>query len=237
MVQYTKENKSSFVSGIFSSVAQKYDLMNDLMSFGIHRLWKNKFIDFVNPQNGEVFLDVAGGTGDVAIRILKSVDYADVTVCDINYEMLTACVDKTIDSGIINKLKYVCGDAEMLPFMDNSVDCYTIVYGIRNVGNVEKVLDEARRVLRVGGRFVCMEFSKISNPLISKLYKLYSDYYIPVLGKYVASNEDAYQYLIDSIRAFPSQEKFKDILTKSGFKNIKYTDLMAGISTIYVGWN
>ena len=228
--------KSDFVKEVFSSVAHKYDIMNNLMSLGIHHLWKNELIKEINSRGNFKLLDVAGGTGDIVIRILKKLKECNVTVCDNNFKMMEEGLEKTTDIGYVN-IDWVCGDAENLPFINNSFDCYTIAFGIRNISNIDLALEEAYRVLKPGGRFLCLEFSHMEdNFLMSKLYELYSDNIIPLIGKIVTGNKEAYQYLVDSIKAFPTQEKFADLLVQAGFIGVSFRNMTNGIVAIHSGW-
>ncbi|MCE3232953.1 MAG: bifunctional demethylmenaquinone methyltransferase/2-methoxy-6-polyprenyl,4-benzoquinol methylase, partial [Rickettsiaceae bacterium] len=198
-----KEEKESLVKGVFSSVASKYDIMNDVMSFGVHRIWKDKFISMLAPKDGSRLLDVAGGTGDIAFRFLKSCKGGGVTVCDINPNMLEEGRKNAIDKNRLNGLEWLCGNAEKLPLPNSSYDYYTIAFGIRNVTDIPAALKEAHRVLKPGGRFMCLEFSKVENSLMANLYDFYSFKVIPQMGKLVANDSESYQYLVESIRKFP----------------------------------
>ncbi len=231
-----KTDKARLVSAVFSSVASKYDIMNDAMSLGIHRLWKNRLISDLNPRAGSKLLDVAGGTGDIAFRFLQTVPTGNVTVCDINPDMLHEGKNRGIDKNILSGIEWVCGDAEKLPMPSSSFDYYTIAFGIRNVTNIENALAEAYSVLKPGGRFMCLEFSHIDNPLLKNFYDVFSFKIIPQIGKIVAKDEASYRYLVESIRKFPTQEKFAAMIKKAGFENVKYTDLSGGIVAIHSGW-
>ncbi|QXK91673.1 class I SAM-dependent methyltransferase [Neoehrlichia mikurensis] len=223
--------KSDFVRQIFSSVAPHYNIMNDVMSFGLHRLWKAKVVDCITKDKG-LLLDVAGGTGDIAIKILQKKNL-DVTVCDISYEMITHGRNYAIDKNVL-KLNWVCSNAEYLPFPNNTFDYYTIIFGIRNVSNRHRALQEAYRVLSPKGQFICLEFSPLqNNNLFSKIYDFYSFNIIPNIGKFIANNKTAYQYLVDSIRAFPSQNNFIQEIADSGFTTIYYEDICNKIATLY----
>jgi demethylmenaquinone methyltransferase/2-methoxy-6-polyprenyl-1,4-benzoquinol methylase len=231
-----KSEKESLVRGVFSNVAPKYDIMNDVMSLGIHRLWKDKFIKMLNPVKGSKLLDVAGGTGDIAFRFLKNTHDGQVTVCDINPEMLEEGRKNAIDKNILSGIEFICGNAEKLPFDDSSYDYYTIAFGIRNVTNIPAALAEAHRVLKPGGRFMCLEFSHVQNPILAGLYDFYSFKVIPQMGKIVAGDKDSYQYLVESIRKFPRQEKFLQMIEDAGFSQVKYTNLSGGSVAIHSGW-
>jgi len=232
------EEKPALIRGVFSSVASRYDLMNDLMSAGIHRLWKEAFVDWLNPQGGWRVLDVAGGTGDIAFRISERLrpkgGASAITVCDVNEAMLQQgrnrpeARDKTI--------RWLCGDAEALPVEDASQDAYTIAFGIRNTTHLDKALAEACRVLKPGGRFLCLEFSRVAAPGLDDLYDLYSFAVLPRLGELVTGDGAAYRYLAESIRRFPAQAAFAKRIEKAGFSQLKYRNLSGGIAAIHSGW-
>jgi demethylmenaquinone methyltransferase/2-methoxy-6-polyprenyl-1,4-benzoquinol methylase len=206
------------------------------MSLGIHRLWKDKFITELNPKDGAKLLDVAGGTGDIAFRFLKKAPHGHVTVCDINPEMLREGYKNSIDKNILNGLEWLCGNAEKLPLPDSTYDYYTIAFGIRNVTDIPAALREAHRVLKPGGRFMCLEFSKVENPILAKAYDFYSFKIIPKMGELVAKDKDSYQYLVESIRQFPPQKKFAKMIEDAGFSQVKYTNLSGGSVAIHSGW-
>jgi len=228
--------KETLVRDVFDSVAPRYDTMNDIMSLGVHRLWKNRLIREINPRPHYKYLDVAGGTGDIAFKIQdKCNDKADITICDINYEMLSVGRDRAIDKGQINNYNWVTGNAEMLPLPSSSMDIYTIAFGLRNVTHIDDALKEAHRVLRPGGRFYCLEFSHVTEPAIGKIYDIYSDVLIPKMGELIAKDRDSYQYLVESIRQFPKQEDLAKRILNAGFDNSKFIDLSHGIATIHVG--
>ncbi|WP_341756874.1 MULTISPECIES: bifunctional demethylmenaquinone methyltransferase/2-methoxy-6-polyprenyl-1,4-benzoquinol methylase UbiE [unclassified Candidatus Tisiphia] len=233
------EQKRNLVRNIFSSVANEYDIMNDLMSLGIHRLWKNEFVRQI-PNLKSNILDMASGTGDIAFRIIKRAKeqniLAQVTLCDINLDMLTVARNKAIDNNILQGLEYVVADAEKLPFPDNSFDYYTIAFGIRNVSKIDNVLKEAYRVLKPKGKFLCLEFSKMEYECLKQLYQFYSFNIIPKIGKMVANNEPAYQYLVESISLFPDQENFAIMLKDAGFNDVSYKNLNLGIAAIHSGY-
>jgi demethylmenaquinone methyltransferase / 2-methoxy-6-polyprenyl-1,4-benzoquinol methylase len=228
--------KTELVRQVFSSVAGRYDLMNDLMSGGIHRLWKGAMIDWLNPRNGQRFLDVAGGTGDIAFRILERAPEASATICDLTPEMLKVGRDRAIDRGILNGIDWVSGNAEALPVAEMHFDAYTIAFGLRNVGDQAKALREAYRALRPGGRFLCLEFSHVAVPALAKLYDLYSFKVLPWLGQQVAKDRDSYQYLVESIRRFPTQDRLAGMITEAGFQQVSYRNLSAGIAALHSGW-
>ncbi|UYN94763.1 MAG: bifunctional demethylmenaquinone methyltransferase/2-methoxy-6-polyprenyl-1,4-benzoquinol methylase UbiE [Enhydrobacter sp.] len=229
--------KAGLVRRVFESVAPRYDLMNDLMSGGVHRLWKNALVDVAHPRPGERLLDVAGGTGDIALRLLaRQGDRPDVTVCDINAAMLKVGRDRAIDRGVLNGLTWATGNAENLPFPDRSFDGYTIAFGLRNVTDIDKALAEAWRVLRPGGRFFCLEFSKVTSAPIGRLYDAYSERALPLLGRLVARDADSYRYLHESIRRFPSQRQLADRMRRAGFVNVRWRNMTLGVVALHSGW-
>ena len=237
--------KARLVRSVFDSVASKYDLMNDLMSGGVHRIWKSVFLDRIGPQPGEQLIDVAGGTGDIAAGFLKRADErpsaarkqpAKAVICDINYEMLKAGETRPDMIALGERLTRVTGDAENLPFPDKSFDAYTIAFGIRNVTDMDAALNNAYRVLKPGGRFFCLEFSHPITEGLQKAYDAYSFNVIPWLGEKVADDRESYQYLVESIRKFPAQEAFAARIKKAGFANVKYENLSAGVAAIHSGW-
>jgi demethylmenaquinone methyltransferase/2-methoxy-6-polyprenyl-1,4-benzoquinol methylase len=240
--QVDENQKSSLVKGVFSSVASKYDVMNDFMSAGMHRLWKDKMVKEIKffPNQHYQTIDVAGGTGDIAFRILKKSRENNanvkIEVADINAEMLAVGKDRAVDKNLFAQLNFNCCDGEKLPYEENQFDYYTIAFGIRNFTNVQNGLNEAFRVLKPGGKFICLEFSQVNNLPLAKLYDLYSFNLIPKIGKIVAKDEASYQYLVESIRKFPNQENFKKMIEKAGFKNVGYTSLNFGVVAIHIGW-
>jgi demethylmenaquinone methyltransferase/2-methoxy-6-polyprenyl-1,4-benzoquinol methylase len=227
-----ESEKESRVRGVFDSVANKYDLMNDFMSAGLHRLWKQEMVAKLSPRDGQKILDVAGGTGDIAFRIRDKAD-ALVTVCDINQSMLNEGKNRAIDQNRLTGLDWICGNAEALPFEDASFDAYTIAFGIRNVTHVDKAIEEAYRVLKVGGRFLCLEFSQVPSPLLSKLYEKYSFHVIPWIGEKITGDRASYQYLVESIRKFPNQQKFTDMIKAAGFGNATYQNMTQGVVALH----
>lgn len=230
------EDKTGMVHGVFSNVADKYDLMNDLMSGGIHRIWKDRLIRMIRPRAGLRYLDVAGGTGDIAFRLRHKIGAgADITLCDLTENMLRVGRDRSINKGWLNDFEWVTGNAETLPFEDNSFDVYTIAFGLRNVTRIDNALIEAYRVLKPGGRFFCLEFSKVRNPLLAKGYDLFSSHVIPNIGQLVANDRESYQYLVESIRKHPPQRELQNRITDAGFKNSMFSNLSAGIACIHYG--
>ncbi|MCU0801206.1 MAG: bifunctional demethylmenaquinone methyltransferase/2-methoxy-6-polyprenyl-1,4-benzoquinol methylase UbiE [Rhodobacteraceae bacterium] len=228
--------KAGLVHGVFSRVASKYDVMNDLMSGGIHRLWKDAMMDWLAPRPGQRLLDVAGGTGDVAFRFLKRAPGAMATVCDMTEPMLIEGRKRAEADRLADRLDWVVGDAMALPFADGSFDVYTISFGIRNVTRIADALAEAYRVLRPGGRLMVLEFSRIPNDLLQKAYDLYSFNVIPVMGQVVTGDRDSYQYLVESIRKFPDQESFATMIRQAGFAQVKYRNMTMGIAALHSGW-
>ena len=227
------KNNERLVTKVFKDVFDKYDLMNDLMSLGIHRLWKKDFIDWLNPQKNTKLVDVASGTGDIAKLYLDKVDNKGNVFCiDENKEMLNLSKKKLKENF---NVKWLCNNAEKLPLKSNYFDYYTISFGIRNVGNIDYALKEAHRVLKPGGRFLCLEFSKVKNDILNKLYKSYSKK-IPELGKFIVGKSQPYEYLINSIEKFHSQEKFFKQIEKNNFINISYRNLSGGIVAIHSAW-
>jgi len=231
------QDKTGLVHQVFSSVAGNYDVMNDLMSGGLHRLWKDTLVRRMNPKAGMVCLDVAGGTGDIALRLHKRTNgKAKITVCDINPAMLEQGKAKILDQGIVAGIDWIEGNAEKLPFADRSIDLYSIAFGLRNVTRIDQALREVARVLKPGGRFLCMEFSPGVTPALKPVYDAYCKNILPLLGEYVAKDRDAYQYLAESIMQFPPQEKLAARMEQAGLNNAQWTDLTGGIAVIHEGW-
>ena len=228
--------KAGKVQNIFNSVASKYDIMNDVMSVGIHRIWKEAMMDWLAPKPGQKLLDVAGGTGDVSFKFLKRSGSGHATVLDITENMLIEGRKRAEADQMLDNLDWLVGDAMSLPFADNSFDVYTISFGIRNVTHPQEALNEAFRVLQPGGRLMVLEFSQIPVPLIQKAYDLYSFKVIPTMGKLIANDRSSYQYLVESIRKFPDQETFLSMLQNAGFKNTGYRNLSLGIAALHSGW-
>lgn len=258
-----EHEKQARVNEVFSSVAEKYDLMNDVMSFGVHRLWKDYFIRTIRPQPEWNYIDVAGGTGDIAFRFLKELDrlprsaplplpthsyIADsldqtrlrptskCVVVDINANMLTVGKQRAMDNQYHDRIQWVEANAEQLPFDDEQFDLYTIAFGIRNCTHIDRVLTEARRVLKKGGRFLCLEFSQVNNTLLRYAYDQYSNTVIPPMGQIIANDWKSYQYLIESIRVFPKQKEFVDLIRSCGFRYVNYENLSFGIAAIHSGY-
>ncbi len=230
-------DKAPLVRQVFDSVAGDYDLMNDLMSFGIHRLWKSSMVDWLRPRPGQCIVDVAGGTGDVAERILRqTAGRARLVVCDINQQMVEAGRDRALDRGIVDGIAWTVGDAEQLPFADGAVDAYVVAFGIRNVTRIERALAEARRVLCPGGRFLALEFSRPALAGLAPLYEFYSLKILPEIGARVAGDGEAYQYLVESIRRFPDQERFAALITEAGLGQVRYRNLSGGIAALHSAW-
>ena len=230
------KEKTKKVDGVFASVASNYDLMNDLISGGLHRFWKRKFISIVHPRPEHHLLDLAGGTGDISFKYLEKTNRkAKITVCDLNKEMLAVGRDRAFDKGIINEIEWINGNAEKLPFDDNSFDVCTIAFGLRNVTHIDTAFEEILRVLKPGGRFFCLEFSHVVLPILDKLYDAYSFHIIPKIGEWVAKDADSYQYLAESIRQFPAQEALVARMQTAGFINVKYRNMTGGIVAIHSG--
>ena len=225
--------KEGRVGAIFSNVAAKYDVMNDAMSVGMHRLWKDKFVRRVRPKDGETILDMAGGTGDIAFRMATS--GAQITVSDINQDMLDVGIERAMKRGI-DGLVWSRQNAEELTFGDRFFDAYTIAFGIRNVTHIDKALAEAFRVLKHGGRFFCLEFSTTQWPGFSEIYDAYSHKLVPKLGQMIAGDEESYRYLIESIRRFPTMPEFEGMIRAAGFRHTKVEPILGGLVAIHSGW-
>ena len=228
--------KAKKVQGVFTSVASKYDVMNDVMSLGVHRIWKEAMMDWLAPRPSQKLLDVAGGTGDISFKFLKRAGSGHATVLDITENMLIEGRKRAEANQVLDSLNWVVGDAMALPFADNSFDVYTISFGIRNVTRPQEALNEAFRVLRPGGRLMVLEFSQIPVPLAQKAYDFYSFNVIPRMGKLIDNDRDSDQYLIESIRKFPNQETFLSMVRQAGFENANYRNLSLGISALHSGW-
>lgn len=230
-----RDQKESLVKNVFNSVAKNYDIMNDLMSMGVHRLWKDALMDWLAPQPNQTLMDLAGGTGDVALRFLKR-GGGNVHIVDINEEMLQAGKARAVMRPYQDRLSWIVGNAESLPLETASVDRATIAFGLRNVTNRDVALSEIYRVLKPGGRFCCLEFSSVDNPLLSKIYDEWSFKILPKMGELVAKDRDSYQYLVESIRQFPDQYELADMMVTAGFAQVRYRNLSGGIAAIHSGW-
>ncbi|HEX4893140.1 MAG TPA: bifunctional demethylmenaquinone methyltransferase/2-methoxy-6-polyprenyl-1,4-benzoquinol methylase UbiE [Hyphomicrobiaceae bacterium] len=232
--------RQGLVNEVFARVAERYDLMNDLMSGGLHRLWKDDLVAMLGPPRGETpfrHLDVAGGTGDVAMRVVRAGGpNTTAVICDISPEMLAVGKKRVEEAGLAGRIQLVEGNAETLPFAAKSFDGYTIAFGIRNVTHIDAALQEAFRVLKPGGRFLCLEFSHVDVPLLDKLYDLHSFEVIPRLGQLAAGDADSYRYLVESIRRFPKQEAFAGMVRVAGFERVSFRNLTGGIAAIHSGW-
>ena len=231
--EVSPEEKTSRVGAVFSSVAKKYDVMNDAMSLGMHRLWKDKFVRRVKPRAGETILDMAGGTGDIAFRLARA--GADVTVSDINQDMLDVGIERAIERGF-DSLVWSCQNAEVLSFPDRFFDAYTIAFGIRNVTRIDAALAEAHRVLKHGGRFFCLEFSTTQWPGFKEAYDAYSHKLVPRIGAAIAGDADSYRYLIESIRKFPTMPEFESMIRAAGFTRTMVEPILGGLVAIHSGW-
>jgi len=227
------DEKTARVGAVFSSVAKKYDVMNDAMSGGMHRLWKDHFVRRVKPRAGEVILDMAGGTGDIAFRMARS--GAEITVSDINQDMLDVGIERAMERGI-DGLVWSRQNAEELAFPDRMFDAYTIAFGIRNVTDIPKALREAHRVLKFGGRFFCLEFSTTEWPGFAQAYDFYSHKLVPRIGQAIAGDAESYRYLIESIRRFPPMKEFESMIRAAGFSNTKVEPILGGLVAIHSGW-
>ena len=232
-----ENEKPGLVRDLFDRVSGRYDLMNDLMSAGVHRLWKREMIDWLRPTPGMTLLDVAGGTGDIALRARARIgDGGRVVVCDLSPGMVEAGRERAWNRGVLRGIDWLVGDAEALPLGARSVDAYTIAFGIRNLTHIEHALAEARRVLKPGGRFLCLEFSPAQPPGLRRLYALYSFAVIPLLGQLVARERDAYRYLVESIRRFPAPETFAAMIGAAGFGGVRYRLLTGGVAALHSAW-
>lgn len=231
-----EDQKAGMVHEVFTNVASKYDIMNDVMSGGIHRVWKDAMMDWLAPRAGQRLLDVAGGTGDVSFRFLKRAGSAEAVVFDMTESMLVEGRKRAEAEAMSSSLDWIAGDAMALPFDDNSFDVYTISFGIRNVTRISDALCEAFRVLRPGGRLMVLEFSQLPNPMMQKAYDLYSFNVIPRMGKLIADDYDSYQYLVESIRKFPDQDAFANMIRDAGFGNVSYRNMTFGVAALHSGW-
>eukprot|EP00903_Cladosiphon_okamuranus_P020981 g19273.t1 len=231
-----EEDKAGKVRGVFSSVASRYDVMNDVMSLGIHRVWKDAMMDWLAPRAGQKLLDVAGGTGDISFRFLRRAGSGHATVCDLTESMLVEGRKRAEAEQMGASLDWVVGDAMALPFPDSSFDVYTISFGIRNVTRPQEALNEAYRVLKPAGRLMVLEFSQIPTPALQWAYDRYSFNMIPAMGQMIANDRDSYQYLVESIRKFPDQDTFLGMVRAAGFEQAKYRNLTLGIAALHSGW-
>ena len=240
--QVPESAKAPLVRALFESVAPRYDLMNDLMSAGIHRWWKSEMVAWLKPRPGQRLLDVAGGTGDIALRALPhllphgAVVKGGAIVCDASSSMLAIGRARALDQGILDGIEWVSADAERLPVADRSVDLYTIGFGLRNVARIDAALAEVRRVLKPGGRFLCLEFTPEINPLLQPLYDVYSFQFVPLLGQIVAGERDAYVYLVESIRRFPRQSELAEMINRVGLERVRFRNLTGGIAALHSAW-
>jgi demethylmenaquinone methyltransferase / 2-methoxy-6-polyprenyl-1,4-benzoquinol methylase len=235
-----EEARQGLVNEVFTSVARRYDLMNDLMSGGLHRLWKDDFVGMLAPPRSDRafhLLDVAGGTGDVTLKALRAAGPgARVTLLDINPEMLEVGRKRVADAGLSERVAFTIANAEALPFPDKTFDAYTVAFGIRNVTHIDRALAEAWRVLKTGGRFLCLEFSACEVPLLDRIYEFHSFEVIPRLGQLAAGDAESYRYLVESIRRFPRQERFAGMIRVAGFSRVSFRNLTGGIAAIHSGW-
>ena len=231
-----RREKTALVRDLFSGVAARYDLMNDLMSGGIHRLWKAAMVGQLAPRDGEAILDLAGGTGDIAFRLLAAAPEAEIAVCDLTPAMLEAGRARWIDANRGEAATWICGDAQRLPFPEMRFDACAIAFGLRNVADAGAALAEAHRVLKPGGRFLCLEFSRLGLPLLERLYDLYSFRILPWLGETVAGSRDSYLYLAESIRRFPGQEALAGLMGEAGFRRVRYRNFSGGVACLHSGW-
>jgi demethylmenaquinone methyltransferase/2-methoxy-6-polyprenyl-1,4-benzoquinol methylase len=237
--QVPLEDKQGLVDDVFHSVAPRYDLMNDLMSLGLHRAWKDALVTAVNPPKHHPFalIDIAGGTGDVAFRVVEHGGaQTRATVCDINTDMLGVGRERAAARSLAGRVTFTEGNAEALPLADKSFDAATIAFGIRNVPRIEQALAEAHRVLRIGGKFLCLEFSAVDVPGLDRLYDFYSFNVIPAIGRVVASDADSYRYMVESIRRFPSPQNFAAMMRAAGFARVSFHPMSGGIVTLHSGW-
>jgi len=234
--------KAPLVRAIFDSVAERYDLMNDLMSAGIHRWWKDELVASLRPRRGQCLIDVAGGTGDIALRasprLLPEEEGSEsgIIICDTSAAMLAIGRARAIDQGILQGIEWLCADAERLPVADRSVDLYTVGFGMRNVTHIDRALAEARRVLRPGGHFLCLEFTPEITPVLQPLYDFYSFRVVPLLGQIVTGDREAYSYLVESIRRFPRQGEFAEMIARAGFDQVKFRNLTGGVAALHSAW-
>lgn len=230
-------DKPGLVRGVFDSVATRYDLMNDLMSGGVHRLWKQAMLDLLHPRRGWTLVDLAGGTGDIAFGFLERVKgEGRAIVCDLTPAMVKVGRDRAVDRGLLEGVDWIAGDAQAIPLKDGTADAVTMAFGLRNVTDIDAVLREARRILRPGARFLCLEFSRCTVPGMDRLYDLYSFNVLPQLGRIVAGDAESYRYLVESIRRFPPQEELAKRFASAGFARVNWRNLSGGIAALHWGW-
>jgi demethylmenaquinone methyltransferase/2-methoxy-6-polyprenyl-1,4-benzoquinol methylase len=238
--QVPEREKAPLIRAIFDSVAARYDLMNDLMSAGVHRWWKDEMVGQLKPRAGQRLLDVAGGTGDIALRafprLAQGAARGGAVVCDVSEPMLAIGRARALDQGILTGIEWLCADAERLPVADRSVDLYTVGFGLRNVTHIDRALAEARRVLKPGGHFMCLEFTPEITPLLQPLYDLYSFQFVPLLGQVVTGDRDAYAYLVESIRRFPRQSELAEMIARAGLEQVKFRNLTGGVAALHSAW-
>jgi demethylmenaquinone methyltransferase/2-methoxy-6-polyprenyl-1,4-benzoquinol methylase len=235
-----RDEKAGLVKGVFDQVASRYDLMNDLMSLGMHRAWKKSMIHLVEMRAGMQILDVAGGTGDIGFALLEQIHRkqlrGEVTICDINAAMLSEGRDRAVNRNILADVEWVCGNAESLPFENNRFDAYTIAFGIRNVTDIPAALKEAYRVMKPGGKFYCLEFSRVTSQTLAHLYHSYSFHVIPRVGKMVVGDGAPYQYLVESIQKFPDQKTFAAMIRDAGFSQVRFENMTGGVVALHTGY-
>jgi len=238
----SEREKASLVRALFDNVAPRYDLMNDLMSGGTHRWWKAEMVAWLNPRPGQLLLDVGGGTGDIGLRALPRLASPEaptsgrVVGCDTSEQMLAIGRARALDQGVLTGIEWVCADAERLPTADRSVDLYTVAFGLRNVTRLDAALAEARRVLKPGGRFLCLEFAPEITPLLQPLYDLYSFQFVPLLGQIVTGDRKAYAYLVESIRRFPRQSELAEMIARAGLDQVRLRNLTGGVAALFSAW-
>ena len=238
----SEREKASLVRALFDNVAPRYDLMNDLMSGGTHRWWKAEMVAWLNPRPGQLLLDVGGGTGDIGLRALPRLASAEATtsgrvvVCDTSEQMLAIGRARALDQGVLTGIEWVCADAERLPTADRNVYLYTVAFGLRNVTRLDAALAEARRVLKPGGRFLCLEFAPEITPLLQPLYDLYSFQFVPLLGQIVTGDRKAYAYLVESIRRFPRQSELAEMIARAGLDQVRLRNLTGGVAALFSAW-
>ena len=231
-----EDDKAALVKDVFSSVSSSYDFMNDAMSLGAHRMWKSALVNWLHPRTDGSLLDVAGGTGDIAMRYLNRAPRSSVTVLDLTENMLVEGRRRAARAGLQESINWVVGDALAMPFPDRAFDTCTVSFGLRNFARIDGALAEAFRILGTGGRLMILEFSQVPNPALRRLYDLYSFKVIPLEGQLIANDRDSYQYLVESIRRFPDQEELADLMRRAGFQNVSYRNLAFGVAAMHSGW-